>query len=80
MASVYTILKRHDPGIQYERPMLRQKWQWYLLTMLRQTVKSSEVKRLVDVCYTRYREGFVTNGQRGDVPSRYQSLATYRAT
>jgi hypothetical protein len=61
-------------------PMLRQKWQWYLLTMLRQTVKSSEVKRLVDVCYTRYREGFVTNGQKGDVPSRYQSLATYRAT
>jgi hypothetical protein len=33
----------------------------------------------VDTCYTRYREGFVTNVQKGDVPSRYQSLATYLA-
>jgi hypothetical protein len=34
---------------------------------------------LVDTCYRRYREGFVTNVQEGDVPSRYQSLATYLA-
>ena len=60
-------------------PMLRKKWQWHLLTMLRQTLKSKEINRLVDTCYTRYREGFVTNVQKGDVPSRYQSLATYLA-
>ena len=60
-------------------PMLRKKWQWYLLTMLRQTLKTRESSRLVDACYTRYREGFVTNVQKGDVPSRYQSLATYLA-
>jgi len=60
-------------------PMLRKKWQWHLLTMLRQTLKTKEIKRLVDACYTRYREGFVTNVQKGDVPSRYQSLATYLA-
>jgi len=59
--------------------LLRKKWQWHLLTMLRQTVKTHEMDRLVDVCYTRYREGFVTNVQKGDVPSRYQSLATYLA-
>jgi hypothetical protein len=59
--------------------MLRKKWQWHLLTMLRQTLKTKEIKRLVDACYTRYREGFVTNVQKGDVPSRYQSLATYLA-
>jgi hypothetical protein len=47
--------------------------------MLRQTVQTQEIKRLVDTCYTRYREGFVTNIQKGDVPSRYQSLATYLA-
>jgi hypothetical protein len=47
--------------------------------MLRQTVKTPEVKRLVDACDRRYREGFVTNVQKGDVPSRYQSLATYLA-
>jgi Putative transposase/Transposase zinc-binding domain len=60
-------------------PLLRKKWQWHLLTMLRQTVKSKELHRLVDACYTRYREGFVTNVQQGDVPARYQSLATYLA-
>jgi len=59
--------------------VLRKKWQWHLLTMLRQTVKTKDIKRLVDACYTRYREGFVTNVQKGDVPSRYQSLARYLA-
>ena len=53
----------------------RKKWQWPLLTILRQTVKTPEIRRLVDTCYTRYREGFVTNVQKGDVPTRYQSLA-----
>ena len=60
-------------------PLLRKKWQWYLLTMLRHRVKTPARHRLVDACYTRYREGFVTNVQKGDVPSRYQSLATYLA-
>jgi putative transposase len=60
-------------------PLLRKKWQWHLLTMLRQTLKIKGINRLVDACYTRYREGFVTNVQKGDVPSRYQSLATYLA-
>ena len=60
-------------------PMLRKKWQWYLLTMLRQTLKTKEINRLVDACYTRYRNGFVTNVQKGDVPSQYQSLARYLA-
>ena len=60
-------------------PLLRKKWQWHLLTMLRQRVKTQEIRRLVDTCYTRYREGFVTNVQKDDVPSRYQSLATYLA-
>jgi hypothetical protein len=60
-------------------PLLRKKWQWHLLTMLRQTGNTPEMRRLVDTCYTRYRKGFVTNVQKGDVPARYQSLATYLA-
>ena len=60
-------------------PMLRKKWQWYVLTMLRQTLKTKEINRLVDACYTRYRNGFVTHVQKGDVPSRYESLARYLA-
>ena len=67
----------HLDSIPY--PRLCKQWQWSLLTMLRQTVKTQEVKRLVDACYTRYREGFVTNVHKGDVPSRYQSWATYLA-
>ena len=59
--------------------LLRKKWQWSLLTMLRQTVQTDEINRLVDVCYQRYPNGFVTNVQKGDVPTRYQSLATYLA-
>ena len=50
--------------------VLRKQWQWHLLTMLRQTVKTKEIHRLIDACYTRYREGFVTNVQKGDVPAR----------
>jgi hypothetical protein len=51
-------------------PMLRKKWQWYVLTMLRHTVKTKEMDRLVDLGYTRYQNGFVTNVHKGDVPSR----------
>jgi putative transposase len=60
-------------------PMLRKKWQWHLLTMLRQTLQSQEINRLVETCSRRYREGFVTNVHKGDVPARDQSLARYRA-
>jgi hypothetical protein len=60
----------HRDSIPYA--LLRKKWQWHLLTMLRQTVKTPEIRRLVDPCYTRDREGFVTNGHKGEVPARYQ--------
>jgi Transposase zinc-binding domain/Putative transposase len=59
--------------------LLRQQWPWSRLTMLRQTVQTQERRRLVETCYTRSREGFVTNGQKGEVPARYQSLARYLA-
>ena len=59
--------------------LLRRKWQWHLLTMLRQTLKTDAVKRLVDTCFRKYPNGLVTNVQKGTVPSRYQSLARYVA-
>jgi len=67
----------HLDYLPYE--MLRKKWQWYLLTMLRETLKTKEINRLVDACFTRYPNGFVTNVQKGDVPARYESLARYLA-
>jgi len=59
--------------------LLRRKWQWHLLTMLRQTLKTDAVQRLVDACFRKYPNGLVTNVQKGAVPSQYQSLARYVA-
>ena len=59
---------RHLDYVPYR--LLRKKWPWHLLTMLRQTVKTPEMRRLVDTCSMRYREGVVTNVQKGDVPAR----------
>ena len=60
-------------------PMLHMKWQWYALEMCRDALKTEEMNRLVDSCYDKYPNGFVANVQKGDVPSRYRSLATYLA-
>src|SRR5262249_30763791 len=60
-------------------PRLRKQWQWHLLTMLRQTVKTSEIRRLVATCYTRYGEGVGNHVHKGNVPDGYQSLARYLA-
>ena len=60
-------------------PMLHKKWQWHVLEMVRKTLGTAEIDRVVDACYETYPNGFVANVQKGDVPSRYQSLATYLA-
>jgi hypothetical protein len=55
--------------------LLRRKWQWHLLTMLRQTLKTDAVQRLVDACFRQYPDGLVTNVQKGAVPAQYHSVA-----
>jgi hypothetical protein len=60
-------------------PMLHKKWQWYALEMCREALHTDKIDRLVHACYAKYPNGFVANVQKGDVPSRYQSLATYLA-
>jgi Putative transposase/Transposase zinc-binding domain len=67
----------HLTYLPYE--LLRRKWQWHLLTMLRQTLQTETVNQLVDACFRQYPNGLVTNVQRGRVPSQYQSLARYVA-
>jgi len=59
--------------------LLRRKWQWYLLRMVRQTLKTKAIHQLVDECFKKYPDGLVTNVQRGNVPSAYQSVARYVA-
>jgi len=59
--------------------VLHKKWQWYLLEMLREELDTEEIDKLVDKCYKKYPKGFVANVQKGDVPTRYKSLAKYLA-
>jgi hypothetical protein len=59
--------------------LLRRKWQWHLLSMMRQTLKTEAINQLVDTCFRKYPNGLVTNVQKGAVPSQYQSLARYVA-
>src|SRR5438477_633574 len=47
--------------------------------MCREALPTDEIDRLVHACYAKYPHGFVANVQKGDVPSRYQSLAIYLA-
>jgi hypothetical protein len=59
--------------------LLRRKWQWHVLTLLRQTLQTEAMNQLVDTCFTKYPDGLVTNEQKGTVPSQYQSVARYVA-
>src|SRR6266849_4523077 len=59
--------------------LLRRKWQWHLLRMVRHTLKTDAINQLVDACFRKYPHGLVTNVQKGQVPSQYQSVARYVA-
>jgi hypothetical protein len=67
----------HLQYLPYE--LLRRKWQWHLLRMVRHTLKTAAIHQLVDTCFRKYPNGLVTNVQKGAVPSQYQSLARYVA-
>jgi Putative transposase len=59
--------------------LLRRTWQWPLLTMLRQTLKTEAIKQVVDTCCRQYPDGWVTNVQKGAVPAQAYSVARYVA-
>ena len=59
--------------------LLRHKWQWHLLTMLRQTLKTEAIDQLVDTCFRQYPDGLVTNVHKGQLPAQHQSVARYVA-
>ena len=67
----------HLHYLPYE--LLRRKWQWHLLRMVRTTLQTPAIHQLVDRCFQKYPNGLVTNVQKGQVPSGYQSLARYVA-
>jgi hypothetical protein len=59
--------------------LLRRKWQWHVLTMLRRTLKTEAIHQVVDTCFRQYPDGLVTNVQKGAVPAQAQSVARYVA-
>jgi hypothetical protein len=71
--------ERGEPLQYWPYALLRRKWQWHRRRMLRKTLETDAVKRLVDVCCRQSPNGLVTHVQQGKVPSQFQSLASYVA-
>jgi Putative transposase/Transposase zinc-binding domain len=59
--------------------LLRRTWQWHLLIMLRQTLKTDTMEQLVDTCFRKYPNGLVSNVQKGALPAQAHSVARYVA-
>ena len=66
---------RWEPLPYLPYALLRRQWQWHLLTMLRQTLKTEAVKKWVEACFTTYPNGLVTNVQKGAVPAQAHRVA-----
>ena len=71
--------ERWEPINYLPYDLLRRKWQWHLLSMVRKTLKTDAINQLVDTCFRKYPHGLVTNVQKGQVPSQYHSVARYVA-
>jgi hypothetical protein len=59
--------------------VLHKKWQYYLLTMVKERVGTPEIRHTVDALWRRYRQGFVAYWEKGKVPAGGEGLAYYLA-
>lgn len=59
--------------------LLHTKWQYHLLKMLRDNVKSKEMEEEIDRCWKEYPAGLVAYIEKGDVPKGGKGLAYYLA-
>jgi len=59
--------------------LLHTKWQYHLLKMLRENVKSKEIKEEIDRCWRDYPNGLVVYIEKGNVPKGGKGLARYLA-
>ena len=67
----------HLPYLPYA--LRRRTWQWHLLTRRRQTLETEAMSSWSIGVSGKYPDGLVTNVQKGNVPSQYQSVARYVA-
>lgn len=59
--------------------MIHRKWQYHLLTMLRENVSDPAVEKEIDLAWRQYPKGFVAFVQNGQVPPGGRGLAQYLA-
>jgi Putative transposase/Transposase zinc-binding domain len=59
--------------------VLHKKWQYYLLTMVKERVRTQKIRHTIDALWRRYRQGFVAYWEKGKVPAGGQGLAYYLA-
>ncbi len=59
--------------------LLHRKWQYYLLKMLRENIRSKELEEDIDKCYREYPTGLVAYIEKGEVPKGGRGLAKYLA-
>lgn len=59
--------------------VLHKKWQYYLFEMLKQKIRTRQMKAVIDKLYREYPNGLVANIQKGEVPKRVKNLAKYLA-
>ncbi len=55
------------------------KWQYHLLKMLKREVKDPKIYREVNRAWMKYKDGFIADVQKGNVPPGGGGLATYLA-
>jgi len=59
--------------------VLHRKWQYYLLSMIRQEVKNPKIEAAIDQCWKKYKKGLVAWIEKGKVPEGGKGLARYLA-
>lgn len=59
--------------------MIHRKWQYHLLTMLRDNISDSAIEKDIDYAWKTYKKGFVAYVEKGQVPPGGQGLAQYLA-
>lgn len=60
-------------------PLLHIKWQYHLLTMLRQKISDPAINKNIDFCWRKYPNGLVAWVDKGKVPPGGKGLAKYLA-
>jgi hypothetical protein len=59
--------------------IMHRQWQYHLLNMLKEEVKTKEMAEAVDRCWKKYTKGFVAFIEKGEVPAGGKGLAYYLA-